>query len=246
MKIYTHLQIGHFHPTFCEDFLFHTDINQDFYLAAVMDGCSTAKDSHFASVLFAKLLAKIVRFLPYQDLLNQSIDLENIEIKKLMEYLLKQFFKELETTKNALLLDTEELLSTLILLLYKKDERETYIVVLGDGIVVIDGEIFELDQDNRPAYPAFFLGQSQDLLTLKATTFYRKNVQDVSIATDGLSSFLHTRALKYSFEIDPISYLLVENDFLNQENMLHKKCLLLENTFDLSASDDLGIIRLRV
>lgn len=245
MKIYTYLQMGDFHPIFCEDFLFQTNINEQFYLAAVMDGCSTAKDSHFASTLFAKILAKIIRLLPYQPILNQPLDIENIGIKELMEYLLQQFFKELEQLKNALLLDTEELLSTLILLLHRPDKAETYIVVLGDGVVVIDGEVFDIDQNNRPAYPAFFLGQSQDVSVLNATTFYRKNVQDVSIATDGVTSFLPIKDTSRTPLTKPSTYLLVDNSFSNQDNMLHKKCLILEEEFGLKASDDLAIIRLK-
>jgi hypothetical protein len=245
MKIYTHLQIGDFHPTFCEDFLFQTRINHEYYLAAVMDGCSTAKDSHFASSVFAKILSKVIRLLPYQNYLKQSINLENIDIKNLIKYLLQQFFKELEELKNNLLLDTEELLSTLILLLYHQKNQEIYIVVLGDGVVVIDSEVFDIDQNNRPIYPAFFLGKPQNLSSLNATTFYRKNIQDVSIASDGVTSFLQTKNLKYQPKIDPINYLLMENSFLKQENMLHKKCLILEKEFGLKASDDLALIRLK-
>lgn len=249
MKIYTHLQLGDFHPTFCEDFLFHTAINEQYYLAAVMDGCSTAKDSHFASVLFAKLLSKIVRLLPYQPILKSRIDLKNTSVKQLVTYILQEFFKALATIKNTLLLDTEELLSTLILLVYHQQEREVFVVVLGDGVVVIDGEVMEIEQNNRPAYPAFYLGQLDleqlDFELLKARIFHQQAVRDVSIATDGVTSFVPVVASSKQPLIDPVIYLLVDDSFLESELMLHKKCLILERDFGLKASDDLGVFRIR-
>lgn len=248
MKIYTHLQLGDFHPTFCEDFLFHTDIDEQYHLAAVMDGCSTAKDSHFASVLFAKLLSKIVRLLPYQPILKSKIDLKNTSVKKLATYILQEFFKALATTKNTLLLDTEELLSTLILLVYHQQEREVFMVALGDGVVVINGEVMEIEQNNRPAYPAFYLGQMDleqlDFDLLKARVFHQKGVRDVSIATDGVTSFVPVVALPKPPTIDPLTYLLIDDSFLESELMLHKKCLILERDLGLKASDDLGIVRI--
>jgi hypothetical protein len=59
MKIYPLLRKGEMHPVFCEDFLVNLDIDHYFYMGAVLDGCSPATDSHFASTLLGKILKKI-------------------------------------------------------------------------------------------------------------------------------------------------------------------------------------------
>jgi len=58
MQIYSVLKLGQFHPIFCEDFTFHSQLNEDWVMIAVMDGCSSGINSHFTSTLFGKILKK--------------------------------------------------------------------------------------------------------------------------------------------------------------------------------------------
>lgn len=48
MNLYSTLQIGDYHINHCEDDLLIKKISSDKIICAVMDGCSTAMDSHFA------------------------------------------------------------------------------------------------------------------------------------------------------------------------------------------------------
>jgi hypothetical protein len=61
MKIYSVLQRGEYHLNNCDDQLFIDEIGNDKVLCAVMDGCTMAKDSYFASTLVSRLLRKISR-----------------------------------------------------------------------------------------------------------------------------------------------------------------------------------------
>lgn len=61
MKIYTALQMGEYHLNHCEDYLFVGGIGNDKLLCAVMEGCTVATDSYFASTLVGKLLRKIAK-----------------------------------------------------------------------------------------------------------------------------------------------------------------------------------------
>lgn len=67
MKIYSALKIGEFHPVFCEDFNVVEKLSENWMLIAVMDGCSSGKDSHFASALFGEIIKKIAKNIPYWD-----------------------------------------------------------------------------------------------------------------------------------------------------------------------------------
>lgn len=114
MNIYSALQIGDYHINHCEDFWITKKIGSDKILCAVMDGCSTAMESHFVSALFGKILRKICVEKGYQEL-YETID---NTIEEDLKSVLKDLFKEVISLKNQLMLDEKELLTTLILLLY--------------------------------------------------------------------------------------------------------------------------------
>ena len=156
MQVYTVIRKGEFHPVFCEDFLITEEIGSKFFLAAVMDGCSSGKDSHFASALFGKILHKIAKTLHFQE-----TKLEEQSVEYLMKKILRSFMDELKLARNYLMMDMLETLATLIILLY--DNQKAYIVVLGDGFVALDGQIHEIDQDNRPDYPAYHLKEDFEI-----------------------------------------------------------------------------------
>ncbi|MEL6697808.1 MAG: hypothetical protein AAFP89_16320 [Bacteroidota bacterium] len=54
MQIHQTVRLGHFHPVYCEDALWTDEIQDEIYLAAVMDGCTMGKESHFAASLVVK------------------------------------------------------------------------------------------------------------------------------------------------------------------------------------------------
>lgn len=70
MKIYATLQIGDFHLNHCEDYFFIENIGTNRLLMAVMDGCTMARDSYFASTLVARILKKICITQGYLELYN--------------------------------------------------------------------------------------------------------------------------------------------------------------------------------
>ena len=111
MHVYTTLNIVAFHTNHCEDFLVNEPLATNHHLIAVMDGCTMGKESVFASILVAKILRKIARGHFYQELFTGPPD----NLKALLQTVLKQLFDELRTHKNALGLETNELLTTLIL-----------------------------------------------------------------------------------------------------------------------------------
>lgn len=96
MNIYSVLQIGDYHINHCEDFLITKKIGSNKILCAVMDGCSTAMESQFASALFGKILRKICIEKGYKELYETE---KNSDPEEDLKAVLKELFKEITTVK---------------------------------------------------------------------------------------------------------------------------------------------------
>ena len=72
------------------------------------------------------------------------------------------------------------------------------------------------------------------------------NVVDLSISTDGIFTFKQFDNKEYEKieEEQIVEYFLIDSKWYNQENMLNKKLLDIENKYGLRPSDDLTILRI--
>lgn len=247
MKIYQALQIGDYHVNHCEDYLFCGDIGNDKVLCAVMDGCTMAIDSYFVSTLVGKLLRKITIEKGYRELYNLEPTFKDIDCY--LKSILNELFKELVVTKNQLMLDKKELLTTLIILVLDKKENNGIVMVIGDGLVVINGKMTEFDQENKPDYLGFHLGENFENWYSKQTQkILFDTIQDISIATDGIFTFLKVKQVEKMVEkektTNAVDFLLLDNTHLDNLDMLNIKLKQLENKFGLKPTDDLALIRI--
>ena len=243
MKIYSAIQIGYYHQNNCEDHLYIGEYGKNKILCAVMDGCTTAMESHFASTLVGKILKKICVEKGYKEFIEQ--DSKSLNIEENLKLILKDLLNELKIVKNQLMIDSKELLTTLIILLFDKNKENGIVLAIGDGFVNINGEITEFEQDNKPDYLGFHLSEDFD-------TFYNNQKQkiefnkitDLSISTDGIFTFEKLAPRKSQEEINVIEYLT--NEFTNYEKdeMLNLKLKTLENEFGLKPTDDFSMIRI--
>jgi hypothetical protein len=244
MKVYSTLQLGEFHPIFCEDFLYWEQVNKDWLIAGVMDGCSSGKDSHFAATLFGKILKKIIKQLPYLEFKNPTLNLQDITIKSLSKEILQQLFSGIQQEKNNLFLEVQELVATCIVLVYHIPSRKALITTSGDGVLAINNELINIEQNDKPDYLAYHLDKSFDEWSTEHTKTYSfEQVNNLAISTDGVLSFAKnsTETVK---GIHVPEFLMLNTDFQQQDNMLDRKCLYLKQEFDLKPNDDVGIIRL--
>ena len=85
------------HPHFSEDFFYSYQLTDDILVCAVMDGCSSAKDSHFTSVLFSKSIHKACRMLPQMKEIIENFDLSTMALNEIADFILKQLFDDLKT-----------------------------------------------------------------------------------------------------------------------------------------------------
>ena len=243
MKIYSTIQIGDYHINHCEDYLFTGNIGDDKVLCAVMDGCTMATDSYFASTLVGKLLRKITIEKGYSELYNLATISNDID--NYLKSILRELFKELIIIKNQLLLERNELLTTLIILLIDKKTNRGIVLVVGDGLVNINGQMTEFDQDNKPDYLGFHLAEDFDTWydNQKQKIFFDQ-IEDISIATDGIFMFEKVKKVENTDSINALEYLILDKTELDLEEMLNFKLKKLEHNFGLKPTDDLAIIRL--
>jgi len=236
MKVHQFLKIGSSHRNFCEDFNFVEQFDKNHILAGVFDGCSSGKDSHFASSFMAKIIRAEAQKAKSE--IRDANFLKNVLFRSLLK---------LKSLKSDLKLETNELLSTIILFFADIETQTGEIVIFGDGFISVNGEKTIIDQDNTPQYAAYFLEEITDFESFenifKNNAFYLKmnELKDITISTDGILSFAKTDMNEA--EIKPEDYLAT-NLFLNQNPaMFGRKINLLKSKYDLVNQDDLGIIR---
>lgn len=241
MKIYSVLQIGQFHTNYCEDFLVNEQIGTHQRLIAVLDGCTMGTESAFASMLFGKLLRSIAKQQYYQDFIER----DSKEIKQVLKEVFRKLFKEARSIKNQLSLDTNELLSTIILGIIDESYQRASFLTVGDGLIYHDGKSIEYEQDNKPDYLGYHLGedfetwfnQQQQVLSIS-------DFKNLAISTDGIFTFknLSKRDEKEDFG-NVIEFLLSDKEFSENDNFLERKIRLLEHEKQLVVTDDLAIVR---
>lgn len=243
MNIYSTIQIGDYHINHCEDFLITKNIGNEKILCAVMDGCSTAMDSHFASTLVGKILRKVAIETGYKELYESNSHFSDIGAE--LKSIVKDIFNELILLKNQLMLDEKELLTTLTILLYNKKENSGVLLVVGDGLICINGEITEFERDNKPDYLAYHLNKDfETWYSNQHQKIFFSDLKDISIATDGILTFSKIKKVDHEEEINVIDYLLKDNSNCNSEEMLNMKLKKLEHHYGLKPTDDLAIIRI--
>ena len=243
MKYYTLLKKGTAHPEFCEDFIFVTDLDENFFVGAVFDGCSGGDDAHFASTLFAKTLRDVC----CSDIIIRT---SKYSVEELAKELLFKTFKKVHSVQKLINLNTSDLLTTVIIVVYGYKKNNAHIIVAGDGFVSINGVEKIIEQNNRPDYPAYYLDELQDLegfekwYKSKILTFKIEDVKDISIASDGILSFRSDDRIHETEEINPVDFLSKDISLSKIPVMLYRKYNIIKNKAGLINFDDIAMIRI--
>ncbi len=216
MNIKKTLQKGYFHQLHCEDYLIIEKLTRKHSVCAVFDGCTMGTDSVFASMLYGKVLRKIVKDYYYQDFIRHNI----LSTATLIKILLKELFNEIKQVKNRLHLETNELLATIIITVVAEDDLCATIVAIGDGLVVVDDKVIVYDQEDKPDYIAYHLSEDFE-------TWYASQEQEISISnaskivlsTDGIFSFKNFKVpTQQPSETDIIHFLCTANSRTKEAN----------------------------
>lgn len=241
---YELIKRGFFHENHCEDYLFSTSLSDKIELLAVMDGCSMGTESYFAATLIGKLLKKISKETSYLLYLRHLSD--NVQI--LTKHILKQLFNELKQIQQRLFLDKYELLSTLVLTIINVEKGTSHSIVIGDGVIVCNGIVYDFDQNNQPDYLGYHLGKDfENWFETIDQHLFLENVFDISISTDGIYTFMpfnqfgeHSYSENYF-----IQHLLIDKPLNEQIDVFYHQLTKIEEEKHLKPSDDLAFIRVR-
>lgn len=242
MNFYALTQIGEFHVNHNEDYLIIEDAGAPYKLIAVMDGCSSGTDSHFASTLCGKILRKLAK----QQAYKVYAEKQQPEIKDLIENISLKLFEELVNINRQLDLNADEVLSTLILGIIDTALQRAEFVIAGDGLIHIDGHNFEYESDNRPDYIGYHLNMDKHIwLQTKTLIKSIDKFNDLTISTDGIFTFKNYDGKSYPdiSEGQIIKEFCVDTSNAGNPNKLKRSLLKIKDEFGLSPSDDLTMIR---
>lgn len=241
MKIYSTLQRGEFHTHYCEDFLINEELTYNQRLIAVMDGCSTGKESVFSSILFGKILRNIAKKTGYKFFVEKEVT----EPKTTLKNILKELFEELKLLKKKLDLEFNELLSTLILGVVNSNGTIAEIIIIGDGLLCVDGKEYHFEQEDKPDYLGYHLNEEFNLWFEKQEQRISiEEFQDLSISTDGIYSFKNLKNKEdQKEESEIIQTLLIEKPEVSATNFIDRKIIELSKEYQIP-TDDLAILRL--
>ncbi len=235
MHISKHISKGSQHKVYCEDFLFEEELNEEYTIYGVLDGCSSGINSHFASSLIAKTVINEAKKIDF----GQDIDF--------LKQIIYQTIISLKTTKELLNLSVNELLSTMIIMLIDTIENKADIVSIGDGVIVINDEIIDIDQLNKPDYIAYHLDEINsyddfEIFYGQQLIFDNTDFNDITISTDGINSFSYN---SNEPEFNVIEYFAKDDFLMSNPAMLSRKHNILRNKYSLENADDIAIIRIK-
>jgi serine/threonine protein phosphatase PrpC len=242
MRIYSLLNIGDFHTNQCEDFLVSEELSLNRRLVAVMDGCTMGRESIFASMLIGKILRKIAKDKFYKNFKEEK----ELELVDSLKEITKELFQEIRSTKNQLALETNELLSTLIIGIINEDLSIAEFLTIGDGLIYHDGKIEEYEQNDKPDYLGYHLHEDFD--SWYKTQKQRLSIsffKDLSICTDGIFSFKNLENKNNQRpESEIIEFLLRNSQGSDINNFMEEKLRFIKENWKHVVTDDLAIIRI--
>ncbi|MEL6135171.1 MAG: protein phosphatase 2C domain-containing protein [Bacteroidota bacterium] len=246
MQIRTTVHLGHFHPVYCEDALWVEEMLEGIYLAAVMDGCTMGKESHFVSALMVKLLRKANKDIGYEAWKDPQHSLNTRDLDALGRQVMQKLFADLRKCAQDLYLEERELLTTLNLCLVDTVQHTVWHTVIGDGYSATGQEITDWDQENKPDYIGYHLKEDFDVWyeSQQQVRLYR-DIHEFVIASDGVAAFEHLNKQARGYPGDVVSFLLREDVFPDSKRPLDKKIAQLEESYGEIATDDVAIIQMR-
>jgi hypothetical protein len=203
----------------------------------ISDGCSTGKDSHFASKLICNAFKA------------DYLRLEGLELNLYYEFsdsnTLQEVLKSCIQLQSDLCLEDKELWGTVVVFDYHKEYKELQVRVLGDGVYYVNGEEFNVSQNDRVDYFVNNFPKGQDLYesAVKYVEKYPRqiysNVESFRVSTDGIHSLKLLASKDHPIGISYAKDLLLSSN--NSSNHLQRKYNILKKEGFVN-TDDLTII----
>lgn len=205
----------------CEDTVW-VEEEDGVIFGGIFDGCSTGKNSHWASQTLAYLFRR--RYTKGWMLTNSMLGL---------------VLSDMATIARSAGLIEDHFLSTAVLFEYDKKIKELNLRIFGDGVYFINDVEYIVDQGNTPDYLGYRLFSS----TQERLDYFSKypiityaDVNRFIICSDGIQA-IHENQFEPS-DLDPRVLLL---NYPSSENYLQRMWNILKRK-RFSLSDDLSIV----
>lgn len=242
MVIDSFLQRGIMHKDHNEDALFFKHLDETWVIAAVMDGCSTGKDSYFASALYVKSIKKSCLTTPQLNTMNDMVKMDDLDCQMLGKVILKHLFEDQKNIRQSFLLEKSELLSTLLLLVLNKKTKEAFINISGDGFFAVNEKVTEVIQNNMPDFMGYHMDiEFDDWLENHSESHNFYDVESIVIATDGITKLFNKKKGNY-VGYEPVKIFLSKEAYKNQL-MIEDKFNLYTSEKNLLPYDDIAIVQ---
>lgn len=182
MIISSLLQKGIYHLNHNEDELVVCNLSKRFAIAAVMDGCSAAINSHLAAGFIKILVKREVRTL------SEGPNLIHVyPASAIGERLMKNVFIGVNELQGSLSLTEMELMTTFSLLVLDVETKQYWAGFSGDGLLVVDEKVVNIDQNNRPNFLAYHLERNpSEWFDYHVISYSGSVANHVVISTDGV------------------------------------------------------------
>lgn len=238
------------HPNHCEDnyYLYEGELyeGEDVIIGAVLDGCSTGLNSHFASQFIKYSMDKNLNYINLQNNLFDVDILFNPNPVRGFNLLSELILEDICKVKDLLKLDALNFLSTIVYFAFDVKTCKLTVQFCGDGTMIVtdvNGQTFRYsnDEGNTPQYLAYQMPDSNELYEYLDSRIVKvcENVESFAICTDGIDSFVNLKNPHLNREV-AVNYLIFGEDFKYQKTGLSKRFNVLTNTFeDLKKSEQL-------
>jgi hypothetical protein len=205
----------------CEDTVWAEE-TVSFIVGGIFDGCSTGKNSYWASQTIAYLYKALM--------MNYKI------LSDVTSYMV---LAKIETIARMCSLDNQHFLSTAILFVYDKETMRLSFRIFGDGVLYINDVEYSQEQQNTPDY----LGYQMFKKNLEKYEYFDKypvqhveNVTKFQVCSDGIQAIMPNQY--HVSDKNPYTLLLAsptsENYLKRMWNILHRE--------KFSLGDDLSIV----
>ena len=216
------------HQNWCEDnYWLH---EQDgLIIGAVLDGCSTGTQSHFASTFFKYSLEKAFK---------ENTDYDSPE--ELLELLAYATRADIARTAEILALTDMNFLSTMTLFYYKPEWKELVVKFFGDGTVFVNGGRYDNDEGNEPDYLGYYAFTSYinfaEYLATRRTLIFTE-VDNFAICSDGIDSWANLKNPQVPKSI-AVDFLIENPTFSGLKSGLSKKYNIITQTNSRLITDE--------
>lgn len=233
------------HEIHCEDnyYLFE---DENIIVGAVLDGCSTGINSHWASQTLQYCFKLYEKSFGFNEFITTFSNGWDNDVNDILSYVATTLNK----AKQVLGLEDMNLLSTIVFFVYNKNTKTLYVKFVGDGVFFYKKEniwySIENDENNIPLYLGYYCNiPEKNLFNFleTRTTYILDEVEEFAISSDGIFSFKNNKDNDEEIKItSPENYLIVDESFIKLKHELGKKFIGLRND-GWVIKDDLTVIK---